>query len=50
MRNVSENVVEKMKTHFEYIIKCLGDNEEKHYTARQGTHYNMAQAYCVLDT
>ena len=50
MRNVSEKVVKKMKTHFVYIIKYLGDNVEKHWKARHGTHYNMPHAHCVLDS
>ena len=56
MRNVSDKIVEKIKTHilysnFFFRKSCrLGDNVEKYCRAGQATDYNMAHVDCVLDT
>jgi len=56
MRNVSENIVEKVKTRISYIItrfrksSHIGHNVEKHCRARQATHDNTTHAHCMLDT
>jgi len=55
MRNVSDQVIEKLETHilvlktfFEY--RAVYDNVEKYCRVRQVTDDNMANAHCMLDT
>jgi hypothetical protein len=56
MRNVSDNIVEKIKTHILFAItvcpkSCrLRDNVEKYFRAGQATDDNMAHACFMLDT
>ena len=57
MRNVSDIVVDKAKTHtyfmldnFYSIIVSLWDNVEKYCTAGQATDGNMAHVHYMLDT
>jgi len=56
MRNVSEKVVEKIKTlilfsaTFFFFKPCrLYDNVEKYCRAGQATDDNIAHAHCMLD-
>jgi hypothetical protein len=54
MRNVSEKVVQKTKTHILCAIFIISkivpliDNVEKYSTARQVTDINMEHAHCML--
>jgi len=54
MRNVSDKIVEKIRTHikidffFKYFLSL--DNVEKHCRDGQATDDNMAHAHCMLDT
>jgi hypothetical protein len=52
MRNISDKVVEKIKTHIVFsnffLVKCA--NVQKYCTAGQVTDDNMALAHCMLDT
>jgi len=56
MRNVSDKIVEKIKTHvlcsIIYFLKLrrLRDNVDKYCRAVQDTDDNMAHAHCMLDT
>ena len=56
MRNVTDKVVEKIKTHIlcsvTFLFKSctLWDNVEKHCRAKQATDANMPHANCMLDT
>jgi len=55
MRNVSDKIVDKIKTHILSSISffrksCrLWDNVEKYSRAGKVTHDNTAHGYCVLD-
>jgi hypothetical protein len=50
MRNISDKVVEKIKTHVLYSILFLRDNVEKCGKAGQDSDDNMAHAHFILDT
>jgi len=55
MRNVSDKIVEKIKTHNLYPVTLFENHDlyeimwkKKHDTARQATDGNMAHALCML--
>jgi hypothetical protein len=57
IRNISEKVVEKIKTYILYSVTSFWksylsyDNVEKYDTATQATNYNIitAKTHCMLD-
>jgi len=55
MRNVSDNIVQKTKTHFvfsNFLFEKKGviyNNVEKYGRAAQATDDNTAHAHCMLD-
>ena len=56
MRNISDKIVEKIKTHILWSITfyrkwcCLWDNVEKYCRDGQATDDNKAHAHITLDT